>query len=413
AERYAAELGANLRFAATSERDVALRGADFVLNTVQPLGHEAEEAWRRVAEGHGYYRGLRYSDSARSLQTNLHQYDFMLGLARDIERLCPNAWLIDSANPVFEGCTLMTRQTAVKVIGLCHGFHGYRRVAAFLGVPPDAIDQVEWEAPGVNHWIYLTHFRHRGQDLYPRLDEWIKTEAPQYWASFNGPYGEFHLARAVVDHYQRVGLLPIGDAARTFDQWYYHADLPTKRRWYGHLGGRDSEISWRQYLERLDGNIQRIEQVATDESVPVTTLVKPERTREVQVPIIDAIANDRPGVFQVNVPNSGAIQNIAADVVVEGKALVDASGAKLLHVGKLLQMVLRPRIAATEKGLLAYQTGDRDLLVSAVLDDHRTRSLEQAEGVVDAMLALPWNGPLAERFGRRRSVLPTYPPGPA
>ncbi|MDQ3703257.1 MAG: alpha-glucosidase/alpha-galactosidase, partial [Chloroflexota bacterium] len=106
AERYAAELGANLRFASTPERDVALREADFVLNTVQPLGHEAEEAWRRVAEEHGYYRGLRYSDSARSLQTNFHQYDFMLGLARDIERLCPNAWLIDSANPVFEGCTL-------------------------------------------------------------------------------------------------------------------------------------------------------------------------------------------------------------------------------------------------------------------------------------------------------------------
>ena len=87
-------------------------------------------------------------------------------------------------------------------------------------------------------------------------------------------------------------------------------------------------------------------------------MVKPERTREIQVPIIDAIANDRPGIFQVNVPNNGAIEGIADDVVVEGKALVDASGARLLHVGalpeKLMQLVLGPRVAKAERELAAF-----------------------------------------------------------
>ena len=393
AERYVQELGSDLRFEPTTERERTLRDADFVLNTALVGGHEPEEAGRRLAEQHGYYRGVR-------LQTNFKQYAMMLSVAQDMERICPRAWLIQSSNPVYEGCTLMTRETGVKVIGLCHGFYGYRTLAQTIGVDPD---EVEWQAPGVNHWIYLTEFRHKGQNLYPLIDQWIEEKADEYWANFKGRFSESQLSRAAVDHYRRVGLMPIGDAARTFSEWYYHTDLETKRRWYGHLGGFDSELGWAQYLQNLERNIQRIREVATDESLRVTEIIKPERTREIQVPIIDAIANDHPGIFQVNVPNRGAIENIADDVVVEGKALVDARGAKLLHVGKLpgklMHLVLWPRIAKAERELAAFFHGDYDLLVGCLLlDDYRTRSLEQAERYVEAMLALPWNADLRERF---------------
>lgn len=406
ATRYAEELGVDLRFEATTSRERALREADFVLNTALPGGHGIEEACRAVTEAVGYYRGLR------QLQTNLRQYGLMLAIARDMERLCPAAWLVQSANPVFEGCTLMTRETGVKVVGLCHGFHGYRRLCDAIGVPPD---EVRWAAPGVNHWIYLTEFRHHGRDLYPLLDRWIVEEAPAYWRNFQGPYNETQLARGAIDHYRRVGLMPIGDAARTFSEWYYHTDLETERRWYGPLGGFDSAPGWARYLDRLEQNLARIRAVAADESARVTATFPPEPTREIQVPIIDALANDRPGIFQVNVPNNGAIAGIAADVVVEGQALVDGAGIHLLQVGalpeKLLRLVLLPRVAKAEKELLAYRTGDRDVLVSYLLDDGRTRSLEQAEAAADALLGLPWNRELAARFGgatRQRPALPEY-----
>ena len=239
AARYAAELGVDLRFEQTLERERALREADFVLNTALDGGHDPEEAGRRLAGTHGYYRGVR-------LQTNLRQYALMLSVARDVERLCPRAWIIQSSNPVFEGCTLMTRETGARVIGLCHGFYGYQQLARAIGVPPE---EVEWEIPGVNHWVYLTRFRHHGEDLYPRIDRWIEEEADAYWAGFQGRFGETQLSRAAIDHYRRVGLMPIGDASRTFSEWYYHTDLPTKRRWYGHLGGFDSELGWAQYLQ--------------------------------------------------------------------------------------------------------------------------------------------------------------------
>ena len=48
-------------------------------------------------------------------------------------------------------------------------------VCQVLGLDPD---KVEWEAPGVNHCIWLTHFLYEGQDIYPMLDKWIQEEGP-------------------------------------------------------------------------------------------------------------------------------------------------------------------------------------------------------------------------------------------
>ncbi|MBN1401933.1 MAG: hypothetical protein JXA74_13920, partial [Anaerolineae bacterium] len=204
----------------------------------------------------------------------------------------------------------------------------------------------------------------------------------------------------------RVGLMPVGDASRTFSEWYYHNDLDTERRWYGWLGGFDSNVGWSQYLRQLEARVAKIRDTALDESIKVTEVYPPGDPHELHMAVMDSLANDSPRILQVNVPNQGALESVADDVVIEGKAYVDGSGIKLLQIGqlpeKLMHMVLLPRILKAEKELLAYRTGDRDLLVSCLLDEHRTRSLEQAERTVDEMLSFPGNEAVAERFGRSR-----------
>ena len=99
AERYAAGAG---RRPALREDDGARAGAARrglrAQHRARSVGTSPEEAGRRLAAEHGYYRGVR-------LQTNFKQYALMLSVARDMERWCPHAWLIQSSNPVFEGCT--------------------------------------------------------------------------------------------------------------------------------------------------------------------------------------------------------------------------------------------------------------------------------------------------------------------
>jgi alpha-galactosidase len=398
ATRYAAELGVDLTFEQTLDRQAAIRDADFVINTAA-RGHADEEAERAVGEKHGYYRGVRLG----SYQYNL---GLMMAVARDIEQVCPDAWLIQSGNPVFEGCTLMTRETSLKIVGLCHGHYGYKRIAQVLGVNPD---EMRVQAPGLNHHIFATHLEYKGRDLYPLLDEWIATKAEEFWATHKPEYGDTQMSPAAIDQYRLLGKMPIGDTVRILG-WQYHLDLETKKKWYGWLGGFDSEIGWARYLQRLAERVDRIFKVASDPSASVTKEFPPTPTSEQQVPIIDALVNNHPGEFQVNVPNRGAIAGIADDVVVEVPAQISGWGIQPIQVSAIPRRIMLhavlPRILEMERTLEAYQAGDKKMLLSSLLWDHRTRSAEQAEELLDEVLDLPFNRDLAERTGHlaRESV---------
>ncbi len=393
AQRYVEELGVDLHFERSSERRAALVDADFVINTALVGGHGAEEAERHLSDEHGYYRGVREIP----MQRQLHM---MLSVAHDMERLCPQAWLIQSSNPVFEGCTLMTRETSIKVVGLCHGFAGYRKICRVLGIDPA---DVTWQAPGFNHVIYLTDLRYRGQSVYPLLDEWIASQAEQYWATYQPSYGETDMSRSAIDQYQRLGLLPLGDTSRAFTTWWYHSDLTAKQHWFGPLGGFDSEIGWQMYLDKLQQNLEAIARAVRDESTPISKTLPLTHSGELQLPLIDSLTNDVQRIMQVNMPNNGTIQGIPDNVVVEGQAVLSGKGIQMLQVGKLpetlMMQIMWPRWLLLERTLSAYLHHDLALLRDLIMDDHRTRSPEQAEKLLAAMFALPCNAEMACWYG--------------
>ena len=151
----------------------------------------------------------------------------------------------------------------------------------------------------------------------------------------------------------------------------------------------------------------------------------PVKTREQQVPIIDALANDVPGKFQINVPNQGALPGVADHHVVELPAIIDKGGIHRIQLDplprKLMIEVILPHVLSTEWEVEAYVTGDAEMLVDALAMvytfDHRgpTTSYEQAKAYVEELLALPdeqdwashfkWNRPawakILERPGAR------------
>lgn len=389
ATRYVDELKIDLTFEKTMSREAALTDADFVINTALQGGHSIHEAQRATGERHGYYRGApgRYYNQLR----------FMLSVVRDMERICPDAWLIQSSNPVFDGCTLMTRETTIKVVGLCHGHYGYRRIADVLGLD---LAHVECQAVGFNHIIYMTHFLFKGEDAYPLIDEWIDTKSEEYWRTTKlGRAAQ--LSPAAVHQYKMIGLFPIGDTPRK-GGWWYHIDLETKKRWYGEIGGFDSEIGWTQYLEGLGTRVDHIMKVANDESVSVTEEYPPLRGDEQHLGIIEALTLNKEGKFQVNIPNNGLIEDIPDDVVVEVPAVVNKTGIRGIQVGRLpknlLLQVLWPRMLEMERELELALSSDKRLFLRMLLDDNRTQSLEQAEAAVEGILALPFNREMAENM---------------
>jgi alpha-galactosidase len=388
AVRYAGELGVDYTFEATTDRQAALQDADFVVNLAYVKGHYHERATRELTAKHGYYYGGVNLGSWYQLQ-------LMLDVARDMERVCPDAWLIQSGNPVFEGCTLMTRETGVKVCGLCHGHYGYREIATIIGIDPDG---VTWQAPGLNHNIWLTHFIYEGADAYPLIDAWIENEAEEYWRTHTATRThDVQMSRAAVHQYKMYGLFPIGDTVRK-GGWWYHTDIETKKHWFGEpWGGPDTELARPIFVQDLEQARAAITQVLQDPQISLVELAEQmlggkTMTGEQIVPIMDALVNNHEGRFQVNVPNRGALEGIPDDVVVEVPAVINQKGLYPLHVGPLPPRVMLEHILPEwldmERQLEAFKTGDRSMLLWSVLDSHQTRSYDQAVAVLKDLMAM-------------------------
>ncbi|MFB3883131.1 MAG: alpha-glucosidase/alpha-galactosidase [Armatimonadota bacterium] len=394
AQRYAAELGADVRFERTTDREAALRDADFVMNTAQIGGHDQVERLRAWCQARGYYRGFRLSA--------IIQCRFMVSVARDMERLCPNAWLIQASNPVFEGCTAMTRATGIKVCGLCHGHGGEYAIARVLGLDRTKVKGV---SVGFNHEIWLTQFEYEGKNAYPLLDEWIETKSAQYWRDHRPHYGDNQMSPAAIELYKLNGLMPIGDTPRS-GGWWFHQSLDAKRRWYLGDGGFDSEIGWAQYLRDTNGRVEAIQRAVADPSVKLTDLYPPRPTGEQHFPLIDALWNDNEATLQVNVPNNGAIAGIPDDVVVELPAVCSHRGIQPLQVGKLPDLLmlnqLHPRLLRAEQTIAMALHPDERLLLQMVLDDHRTKSWDDAVSFTRDALALPELADLAAAIAHPR-----------
>ncbi|MCX8171052.1 MAG: alpha-glucosidase/alpha-galactosidase, partial [Candidatus Bathyarchaeota archaeon] len=275
AKRYVEELKIPVRVYATKDRVEAIRNADFVISAALPKGYLYYEKMRDISEEHGYYRGINsvewnYVGDYHTIW-GYYLFKLHLSIARDIEEHAPNAWFFIVSNPVLELTTAVGRKTKVKVAGICHGFLGYTAAIDVLAmrlarekmnrnVTPyyaayrfegyreaaNLVDlrEVEIDMMGLNHVIWLTKFKYKGEDGYRYLDDWIREDFEEYWAirreHTTSPW-DLNLCPAAIDMYRIYGYLPIGDSVRG-GTWKYHWDLKTKQYWYGPYGGPDSEI---------------------------------------------------------------------------------------------------------------------------------------------------------------------------
>jgi alpha-galactosidase len=390
AVRYAQDLGADLQLEKTLDREVSLQGADFIINTATVTHNEYFMKRRReLAAEHGYFYG-------HTGMPEFHNLQLMLDVAQDMERICPDAWVLQAGNPVFAGTTLMTRETSIKVCGLCHGHYGYAAVAATLGLDPT---RVTWQAPGLNHNIWLTHFFYENEDAYPLLDEWIAEKAVPYWADLREKGAEIptQMSPAAIHQYKMFGLMPIGDTPRR-GGWWYHTDLETRKRWYSPSGGKDTPKGRDQVLKRKEDRLAQMREAAYDPKLRPIELFGDQKTREQHIPIIDALVNDHEGQFQVNVPNNGALRGIPDDVAVEVPAVVNRKGIQPLGVGSLPPKIMLEQIypgwLRMEQTLEALKSGDKSMLLWGILESHQTRSYDQALQMLEALLAMEPNEPM-------------------
>jgi alpha-galactosidase len=171
AGRIVGKLGDALRLGATLDRAEALRGADFVILCVAIGGLAAMRHDLEIPERYGARQSVGDTVGPGGLARGLRNIPFAVRVAREMEALCPDAWLLNLTNPMTTICRGVTRATSIRTIGLCHEVDGVRpRLARLLGLTPD---QVAFEVAGINHLPIITRMSVARRDGMPLLRDWI------------------------------------------------------------------------------------------------------------------------------------------------------------------------------------------------------------------------------------------------
>jgi alpha-galactosidase len=386
-QRYADETGAHLEFEPTLDRQEALRGADYVINTALAAGHHRLRAGWEIARRHGFnWGGSFHVMYDEAFWINYYQFRLLESLAEDALAICPAAVHLQVANPVISGVTLIGRKyPQLKWIGLCHGYAHVYAITDMLGLDRA---QVTYEIPGVNHFIWLTQLRYRGEDAFPLLGRWIAEQAPERWAAgTNWP-----ISRKAADLFRRFGAFPIGDTAGWSGACWpceYHSDEVTERAW-----GEEPATRWNGYFNFVATNAAAFKEIAADLAIQVTQRFPPQPSGEAMITLIEALVGGEPGVFIGNVLNTGNyIEGIPRDFEVEVPLLCQRGQfiGQAVHrlPRELTAHILHSRIAPIEIELEAYRRGSRELLRQLILLDPWARSIKQVDTFLEEILTMP------------------------
>jgi alpha-galactosidase len=379
-QRVARERGVGLQVEYATDRRDVLAGADFVTVTIAVGGVRAWERDVRIPETHGVWQTVGDSVGPGGVFRALRHVPELVAIARDMEALCPDAWLFNYTNPLTPLVRAVQKTSPIKVAGLCHGILGTRwDIAHALGIPHA---ELSLTAAGLNHLAWVLDLRHEGQDLYPRFRELIRGWLESPPSPSDDPYEGFQEVSARL--MEIYGYYPSpGD--RHVAEFFPFFLRPTENGLaYGTQSGLDET---NRVLASRDERWDRIAEQAAGRAELDRALFDEAREGERVVSIIEAIVTDRPLLeLAVNVRNDGLIPNLPRDAVVEVPGLIDGRGVHGVAVGPLpegIANILGARVRQQELTIDAALSGDRTLALQALLADPLVPTLESAAAMLE------------------------------
>ena len=119
AERMVEKAGVPIRIHLTLDRRKALKNADFVITQVRVGRIEARIKDEKIPLKYGVIG--QETNGPGGLFKGLRTIPVILDIAREMEELCPEAWLINFSNPVGMVTEAVLRYSNIrKTVGLCN-----------------------------------------------------------------------------------------------------------------------------------------------------------------------------------------------------------------------------------------------------------------------------------------------------
>ncbi|MDD5597729.1 MAG: alpha-galactosidase [Victivallaceae bacterium] len=303
---------------ATTKRLEVLQGADYIINCIEVSGTECVRFDNDIPLEYGVDQCIGDTIGPGGLFKALRTVPVFLEVLKDIERLCPNAWILNYTNPMSIMCLSANRASSAKVIGLCHSVQGTsHQLAKYAGIP---YEEMKWRCAGINHLAWFTELTHNGKDLYPVLkrkigkdpellaQDPVRFDLMKYFDYFVTE-SSGHFSEYLPYYRKRKELIAKHCGEKYLGQSSFYAD-----EWPG----------W-----RIDNDERRKKFISGEEEIDLA------RTWEYASFIIQAMETNSPFKIYGTVKNTGLITNLPQNNVVEVACTVDSEGIVPNYFGEL------------------------------------------------------------------------------
>lgn len=403
AKAVAKENGVPLKVEGSTNRREVLRDADFVVlsfaeDTVKYRGIDCQVSLKygiRMCSGDtigpgGIFRAMR-------------ELPVILACAKDIEELCPDAWVINYINPsTVHGIALSRYAPQLKSFALCDGHHmphvkaNYAVRAGIISDPSEFNAEIDgrfdFRVAGVNHFTWLLKAEYEGKDVAPRIAEAMRIAAAT--ETDGGDTGAKALFNDSITYqlYDIFGYIPTCTAHTKEYVRYWQGlgktkdAIPPLSIWETDERYKRHEEMWKQVDGFLSG------------ALPISGYMQsfgPDHATD----IIENMVGNLGRRFFINTLNNGAVSNMNDDAFLELLSEVSMDGIKPLHVGEMPRGIrgMQELVLDTHE-LTAEAVAERSFvkLRRAMMTDPLVNSIHDADMIIKELLE------------QEKEVLPKY-----
>ncbi|MFD0590416.1 6-phospho-beta-glucosidase [Paenibacillus sp. GCM10027627] len=354
-ERMIEAAGMSTKVVKTDQLDKALAGADFVLGQIRVGKLPARVLDEQIPLKYGLIG--QETCGIGGFFKAMRTIPVMLDIAKRMEKLCPDAWLINFSNPAGIITEAILNHTHVKMLGLCNVPYNMSKSIKESMELPDA----ELTYVGLNHLSWITAIEQDGKDhLKTALDRGLNSETMK-----NIPSSGF--SKELV---QLVGAIP-----SSYLEYYYfkHKKLSILK---------ESELSRGEKCMQIEEELLGIYSDAELHTKPELLASRGGANySEVAISLVDAIYNDKQEKHVINLLNHGALPFMEDSDAVEVTAIIGKNGAVPVsvpgfdnrHIIDYMRMVKayeRETVAAAVDGSEAAAM--RALMMNPLVGDYHT-----------------------------------------
>jgi alpha-galactosidase len=167
------KLGKHMRITVDHDLDSALKGSDVVILCISTGGLDAMEVDVELPKKYGIFQPVGDSTGPGGINRTLRNVPVVVDIAKRMEAVCPDAWLLNVSNPMDQIVQAVAETTSIRVLGSCHEYMSRAwELAATFGVE-NWLEGIRCKVAGLNHFAWILDFKVEGADGYPLLDDYL------------------------------------------------------------------------------------------------------------------------------------------------------------------------------------------------------------------------------------------------